>query len=330
MSATVAEAVFYNSDSASPQTINKPAGASAGDLLVVVGSADSGVLTDFGTPSGWTANATTVNISGQRCKVFTHVVAGGDPSSWTFSYNSGAGSAWVLVRVTGADTTPVLVVTSGNSASNGATLDSPTATPSGTNDVDIAILTNSCGGNLLSYVQPTGLTDLGKTQASVLFQGLAASWKALSSGSATGAQTWSSISPTAKQCGTFTILVKSAGGGAVSGDAAFTGTGSEAATGGLAAVSAAALTETGAIAGTGKLAAVAGAAVVETGTIAATATRNLTSAGAAAETGALAGTGQLAAVAGATLTETASLAADATRILTSGAAPVETGAIAGA
>lgn len=205
------ETIFYNEDSASPLTVLKPAGAQVDNLLVLVMSVTDGVLADITGAVGWADEGSPVDIAGQRCKVFSHVVGAGDPSSWAFGYNAGSAMAAALFRVSLADATPVIVVTSASTASNGSTMDSPTATPSGMDDINIAIHTNPGAGSLLSYVAPTGLTDLGKTQASSTFQGIAAAFVNLTSSSPTGAQTWTSISPTALACGTFTILIKSSG-----------------------------------------------------------------------------------------------------------------------
>jgi hypothetical protein len=211
MSATVASCDLYNDDSASPMTMNRPTGTASGDLLLAVVVQDSGVIGDLTPATGFTANGTVVNNTGQFAKVYTKVAGGSEPATYDFAYNSGAATAGLMYRITGADSTPTIVVSSNYVNSNLATFDSLTATPSGSDDLEIVILTNSGGGATFSYAVPSGgYTDRGKTQASTSFQGIAAADRQLASSSATGNQTWSSISPTSRQAGSFNILVKSA------------------------------------------------------------------------------------------------------------------------
>jgi hypothetical protein len=215
VSADVAEVVLYNEDSAAPLTITKPAAFATGQVLIFVLSQDSGLLSDLTVPSGWTAvTGGTVDIASQRDKAFYHVYDGAEPSTWDFPYNSGASVAGALYRITGADTTPTLVAATGSISSNLASMDSPTVTPTGADDLLICDYSNQGGAHTLSYTVPSGMTDLGSTQVAGGFQCIAAAKQQLASSSATGAKTWTSLSPTGGAAGTFSIAIKSASGAA--------------------------------------------------------------------------------------------------------------------
>src|SRR5690349_12982814 len=164
-------------------TVNKPAAFASGDILIMIIANDSGVLTDLTAATGFTQiTGATVDISGQRAKAFYHVFAGGEASTFNFGYNGGASAAGALIRVTGADTTPTLVAATGNSGSNGSSMDSPSVTPTGTDDLLICALSNSAG-SAFSETDPTGMTDRGQAQVSASFQALAVASLGLSSGS---------------------------------------------------------------------------------------------------------------------------------------------------
>lgn len=212
MAANVASVDFYTDDSASPMTVTKPAAFGSGDILVMFIVDDGGVLSDLTAATGFTLiTGATVDITGQRAKAFYHVYDGTEAGTFDFGYNAGAAAAGALVRVTGADTgAPTFVAATGNSASNGSSMDSPTVTPTGSDDLLLCALTNSGGAAAFSETDPSGMTDQGQIQVSDLFQAIAVASQQLASASATGAKTWTSISPTARQAGSFSIAIKSA------------------------------------------------------------------------------------------------------------------------
>jgi hypothetical protein len=215
MAADVAEVVFYNEDAATPVTVSKPAGFGAGQALIFVIGCDGGVLSALTAAAGWTQEENPVDIAIQKCKVWTHVFDGTEPATWDFGYDSGSDIAAALIRVTGADvTTPAFVVVANTITSNGASFDSSSVTPTGSDDLLITCLTLAGGGSALSETDPSGMTDLGQTQFGSAFQALAVAKELLASSAPTGVRTWTSISPTGKSAGAFTIAVKSAAGAA--------------------------------------------------------------------------------------------------------------------
>lgn len=215
MPADVAETVFYTEDSASPLTVSKPAAFAAGQMLVVVHFGD---VTGLSGPGTWTEEENPVSIVLQYGKVYSHVYDSGDPSTWDFVYGSGAATALALLRITGADveTPGVVVATPTTSTSNGASVDSPSLTPTGNDDLLIATLSSNGNNAAFSSTHPSGMVDLGQTQLGNLWQGIAAASEQLASGAATGVRTWTSVSPTGRSVAAMSIAILSASG---SGDA---------------------------------------------------------------------------------------------------------------
>jgi hypothetical protein len=94
---------------------------------------------------------------------------------------------------------------------NAGNCDSPSVTPTGADDLLIVVMSAACGGTTLAETDPSGTTDLGQGQVAGGFQALATAYQQLASGSATGAKTWSSITPATKPGVTFSLAIKSAG-----------------------------------------------------------------------------------------------------------------------
>lgn len=209
MPADVAETVWYNEDSASPLTVSKPAAFAAGQLLIVVTVHDASAgLADLTADAGWT-NKGSYNVTGSQGKVWSHPHDGGEPASWGFGYNGGASMCAGLFRITDPDPATTVVVTSRTIASNAASEDSPSLNPTGPDDLLLCLLANTGGNSAFSSTHPSGMTDLGQTQFSNLYMGLAAAKELLPNSSATGVRTWTSVSPTGRQGGALSIAVAS-------------------------------------------------------------------------------------------------------------------------
>jgi hypothetical protein len=207
--ADVASIDLYQEDSASPLTASKPVAFTSGDRLIFSLTEDGGLLSAITLPSGWTLIGT-VDASSQRGKAAYHDFAGGEPATWDFAYDGGSSVSGAMIRITGANlaTAPVCVTAFSNA--NLSSMDSPTVTPSGSNDLLICTYSNFGGGTALSYTVPSGMTNLGSVQVTGNHQCSAFAKQLLVTGSATGAKTWTSLSPTGGPAGTFSIAIKSA------------------------------------------------------------------------------------------------------------------------
>jgi hypothetical protein len=213
VSADVAETIWYVQDNGtSPITVLKPAAFADGQMLAVIICMDGGNINQLTADAGWTEEADTINISGQDGKVFWRVYAGGEPSSWSFAHDATGGAALALLRITEVLLDPPVVVVPAptTSASNGSTMNSPSVTPTGTNDLLISTFSTFGGGTTLSLTHPSGMTSQGQIQAAGGRQGLAAASEKLYTPSATGVRTWTSITPTGQPSGAVTIAIASA------------------------------------------------------------------------------------------------------------------------
>src|SRR5882672_1793842 len=214
MAANVAEVVFYTEDSASPLTVNKPAAFASGELLLFfIGQDATSALADLTGPAGWTDQGN-YNATSTQGRVWSHVFAGGDPSTWDFGYNAGADVAGVLVRITGADTTPTIVVTTSAAGIASGTGTSPSVTPTGTDDLYVTTMHVQSNGTALVETDPSGTTEGGQAQVAGNFMAVALAYQQLASGSATGTKSWTSITPANVSAGFFSVAVKSTGSAA--------------------------------------------------------------------------------------------------------------------
>lgn len=201
--------VWYHEDSAQPMAISKPAAFTAGELLVVVIAHDaSSNLAALTAPGGWTDEGN-YSTTGSQGRVWSHVYDGGEGASWNFGYDSGSTVVAGLCRVADADPTPQIAVVSRAFNSNSSSEDSPSVNPFYDADLLLSFLSNSGGASAFSSTHPSGMTDLGQVQEANLYMGLAAAKEQLPNSSATGVRTWTSISPTAKQGGAFSIAIAS-------------------------------------------------------------------------------------------------------------------------
>jgi hypothetical protein len=208
--ADVAGVDLFTEDSTAPMTVVKPSGFTVSQILVFIIAHDaSNNLAALTAQAGWAEEGNYSGTGGQA-KVWSHVYDGNEPSSWDFGYDSGSGAAAILFRITEADLTPYITVTSQAFNSNGSSEDSPTIIPYSGNDLLLCTLSLAGGGNVLSETDPSGMSDDGQVQFLSLFMAMAGAHELLTNSAATGVRTWTSISPTAKAGGTFSVAVKSA------------------------------------------------------------------------------------------------------------------------
>lgn len=212
MGATLASATFYSEDASSPQTATKPVGTASGDLLVYAIAQGDSVIANLTAPVGWTATSS-ANGGSVTGKVWTKVAGGSEPGTYDFPYSAGADVAAVMMLVTGEDATPVIVQAAGTAGPNAGSVDSPTVTPTGADDLLIVVMAVAAGGTTLSKTYPSGTTGLGQGQVAGGFQAISSAYQQLVSSAATGAKTWTSILPATKPGVTFSLAIKSASGG---------------------------------------------------------------------------------------------------------------------
>lgn len=213
MAPTIAGVDWYWEDSTAPLVISKPAAFASGDILVAafIQHNNPSLQTDLTTSADWNLEG---NLDGTLVdgKIFSHVYDPGDPSTWTFTYRSTADVCMGVFRIAGADQAPVVTVTSMATSSTTSPMDSPTLTPAGSDDLLISLIADHGNGAAFTVTVPSGMTTQGQTQVSGLYMALAAASQALVSGAATGVRTWTSVSPTGTNGGTWSVAVKSPAG----------------------------------------------------------------------------------------------------------------------
>jgi hypothetical protein len=215
--ADVAEVVFYQEDAASPFTVLKPAAFAAGQLLVAVVVQTDGTLAGLTAPSTggdvWTQQGSYSEVgtgNSSFAKVWSHPWSGSESASWAFGYTSTVDACLTLLRIIRADTTPVIGVASNTFDASAASMDSPTITPPGANDLLLCTLGVFGNATALVETDPAGMANLGQVQVAGNFMALAVASQQLTSGAATGVRSWTGVTPTGQTAGTFSITVKSA------------------------------------------------------------------------------------------------------------------------
>lgn len=212
--ADVAEVINYVEDSTSPLTIVKPAAFGPTELLALVIAHDAigGNLAALTGPTGWTDKGNYNDVPGGSAgRLWTHPYDAADPATWDFGYDSGSTVAAALLRITGADLTPVVTLTSHTGAQVSGTVDSPSVTPTGINDLLICALCPVNNGNPFTETDPAGMTNRGQVQVADLYMAIAIATQQLTDGSSTGAKTWTAVSPSTSAGGTLSIAIKSSG-----------------------------------------------------------------------------------------------------------------------
>jgi len=211
--ADVAGIDWYTSESSSPVTVFKPAAFGPGQILLLAIFQDTSGLSTLTAPSGWTQEENPSSQSGDCGKVWSHVYDGAEPSTWDFGYGSSDGAAVALIRIEHADVTSPAIVAAvpTMTSSNSSSMDSPTVTPTGNNDLLLCLVTCRCSGSTFSYTKPSGMTDRGLVQVPGGWTAIAVASEQLVAPGATGTRTWTGLSPTAQQSAALSIAIKDSG-----------------------------------------------------------------------------------------------------------------------
>jgi hypothetical protein len=143
-------------------SVAAPTGVASGVVLVAIHAADTGTVTQLGTPTGgaaWSLLGSVTHGAGSgHMRIWWKVAGASEPASYGFTKDSNADSSIAILAVAGADTaTPKIGLVS---AQNGAVVDTPSTVPAGADDFDIRIGAGyASSGAAMSWSPPAGYTN---------------------------------------------------------------------------------------------------------------------------------------------------------------------------
>lgn len=203
----------FQDDGNGPLTINKPGGAVTGDTLVLIHTGHGNTSPAMTGDAAWVEEGAQAGNADQYGKVWSHPVTAGSAASWNFPHGTGSDTVAHLFLLRDADSAAINVASTFHTPTIAAGASSPTITPTGTEDLLICSVSESPSpGGAFSATVPSGMAAAGTVeQVTGGFQAQKAATENLTSGSATGAKAWSSITPITNDGITWSITVKSAG-----------------------------------------------------------------------------------------------------------------------
>jgi hypothetical protein len=139
-------------------TVGRPAGTTAGDLLLAALEVDEDPMT-ITAPAGWTLLLDTLagpaTSSAFHAVVYYKVAGASEPASYTWTVPSGAYTDIAVLAYSGVSTTNPIDVAAGRDAGVVATATTPSLTTTAPNDLLVAVFIDF---NYGSYAAGTGLT----------------------------------------------------------------------------------------------------------------------------------------------------------------------------
>lgn len=210
MAASLLAVTTATPDYATSFNCNRPSGVAAGDVLIAFHTADYGVLSDLGTPTGGvTWQSLTARASGGtliNTKIWWKVAGGSEPGTYGFSQHEFASGVVAIAAVRGArlGATPVIAESGSNTAST--TVPTPAGAPAGADDLELRWAVGDPQGNLVSWTPPAGYGEQADLQAENTTGCLAT--KLLTSAGSTGVLNFTASASVENRMG-FTINVAS-------------------------------------------------------------------------------------------------------------------------
>lgn len=175
-------------------TVTKPAGTATGDVLLAFQTSDGQDFNSMSAPAGFTMmTQLDGGQTGLHSVIWKKLATASEPASYTFTAGTNAATDHVVVHmvaVTGADWANTRWASTSQTAST--THACPTITPVGTADLLLTFVAAG-GGAANNFSTPAGMTELGDAQASTSWCSAQIASQALTSGSATGTRTTTSI-----------------------------------------------------------------------------------------------------------------------------------------
>lgn len=174
-------------------SVNKPAGAASGDLLVALHNEDVfGTDAAMTAPAGWTQQGATYSGSGSaRGKIWYRVVDGSEGAS--FSFGQDDTSSLIMLCVTGQDATTPFNVSATWSQGGSAQTDhiAPSITPSANDCLLVCLFASTFNSGVPAYTPASSMTEAQDSGNAAGFVFNSVDYLVLTggSGSATGTKT---------------------------------------------------------------------------------------------------------------------------------------------
>lgn len=208
-------------------TVNKPAGAAAGDVLIARIANRNQVGATLTPPAGWTVLRSDQSASQLKSWLAFHVAGASEPASYRFAIDIASNLAGSVVAFTGVDPANPIDAQSGQKNGNSASLAAPAVATTVANGMAVWFGTQIWGGSACPaspLVPPAGFTEpfdtcLVSTSTGVLFDG---AFMALG---AAGAQpAWNGSSPLPNTNTAQVVALRPAGAPACSAASTFSST----------------------------------------------------------------------------------------------------------
>jgi hypothetical protein len=149
-------ATAFGSGSSSPK-VNKPAGTTAGDLLIVGLMFEKGTGTTPTPPSGWTLIRRENKYNYVGMATYYKVAGTNEPSTYTFTLSSGPKWSIGISRIEGADTNTPISAHSGAFGHDNDAVKAPSLNTSNYNSLVMAFYTNKKDA---TWTPPAGTTEV--------------------------------------------------------------------------------------------------------------------------------------------------------------------------
>ncbi len=137
--------------------INKPTGTASGDVMVASISVRPNTAT-ITAPSGWTLvrRIDNSNTNPNSLATYYRVAGSSEPTSYTWSFSTTAGSAGGIQSFTGVDTSNPVDVEAGQNTANSVSQTAPSVTTGAANEM---LVTSHAFSSSATFTKPTGMTE---------------------------------------------------------------------------------------------------------------------------------------------------------------------------
>jgi hypothetical protein len=143
------------SSTASSVTVNVPAGAQAGDLMIAQIAIRGGSSQSITAPAGWSLVRSDLSGTAIIQAIYSHAVSSSEPSTYTWTFRGNNNAAGGIADFFGANTASPVDVSNGLGNTSSTSITAPGVVTTGSND-HLLCLFSTAGG--VAPVTPSGTT----------------------------------------------------------------------------------------------------------------------------------------------------------------------------